>query len=152
VLSLSTISGGAADTTTFEVWDRGTDELLHARDIGVGDTFRLEHTHSVTGRLVVETFSVMDPTTIAIEELWFDAHGPNLPVGPERIGDHVTTFLQEDDGYRVLHHGRPLGTVPLMVGSPAVDHVLVFEDGQRLRLIDVAPPGARVELSVGTAR
>jgi hypothetical protein len=92
------------------------------------------------------------PATIALAELWFDQHGPNLPVGPEQIGDRMTTFLREDDGYRVLHHDRPLGTVPLMVGSPAVDHVLVFADGQRLRLLDVTRAGARVEISVGSGR
>jgi hypothetical protein len=114
----------------------------------VGATFQLEHTHSVTGRPVTETFSVSDRDTLALEELWFDESGPNLPTGPERIGDRTTTFLHEDGAYRVLHHGHPLGAVPLVVGSEAVDHSLMFDGGARVRLLDIARAGAHVELTV----
>jgi hypothetical protein len=142
----------ATVTTTFEVYAHGEGRAAFARDVAVGETFRLEHTHSVTRRPVVETFSVQDETTIAIEELWFDEPGPNLPAGPEPSGEGSTTFLREDGAFRVLHHGHAIGSLPLMVGSQDVDHQVVFEDGQRLRLLDVVRRGERVELAVGGAR
>ncbi len=144
--------GGAPATTTLELVAHGRDEVVDTREIEVGASFRLEHTHSVTRRLVVETFSVKDPTTLAIDELWFDEPGPNLPSGPEPSGDGHTTFLQEDGAFRVLHHGAAIGSLPLMVGGPAVDHTLVFADGERLRLLDVVRRGERVELAVGGTR
>lgn len=144
-----TVGGGTpSGTTVFEVRDQQTGAVLYSREIAVGETFRLEHTHSVTRRPVVETFSVHDPGTLAIEELWFDEFGANLPAGPERIGDRVTTFLHEDGAYRVIHDGHPIGTLPILVGSEAVDHVVSFDDGDRLRLLDLTRAGGHVELAV----
>lgn len=129
------------------VVDHSGQRVVHTRVVAAGETFQLRHIHSVTRRPVVETFSV-GPEGVAIEELWFDQPGPNLPVGPEKIAGVWTTFRFEDGAFRVLHHGRLLPTLPLRVGSPAVDHVLTFADGTRLRLLDVAAPAAFVELRV----
>ncbi|RNL86254.1 DUF1850 domain-containing protein [Halostreptopolyspora alba] len=107
----------------------------------------MEHTHSVTKRPVDEVFSVGDGG-ILMQELRFDEFGANLPAGPQRIGDTTTTFLHENGEFRVLHHGRPLGTVPLRVGGPKVDHVLTLPGGTRVRLLDLAPRGTFVELGV----
>lgn len=142
------LASAAPETTTFQVRD-GAGQVLYARPIVVGGTFRLEHTHSVTRRPVVETFSVATPDTIALEELWFDTFGANLPFGPETIEGRTTTFLEVDDGYRVLHHGTPIGVVPLLVGSAEVDHVVEFDDGQRVHLLDIARRWQQVELAVG---
>jgi hypothetical protein len=152
VAAWATSSPAGPDRTTFEVFAHGTDDVAFARDLEVGETFRLEHTHSVTRRKVVETFSVQDATTIAIEELWFDEPGPNLPAGAEPLGDGMTTFTQENGAFRVQHHGHPIETLPLMVGGPDVDHVVVFADGQRVRLLDIVRRGERVELTLGRQR
>ena len=122
--------------------------MYYERSVGVGDEFELAHTHSVTKRLVRETFLVADADTIAMEVLWFDTFGANLPTGPERIGEVTTTFETTDDGYRVLHHSRPIGSVPLLVGGPEVDHTLTFADGEQVRLLEVAPARSAVELAV----
>lgn len=145
----ATGASGGGQATSFEVWDHGRGEVAFARELEVGDRFRLEHTHSVTRRPVVETFSVGDASTIALEELWFDEPGPNLPAGADAVGHAGATFLHEDGAFRVLHHGHPIGSLPLMVGGVGVDHQLVFEDGQRVRLLDVVRRGERVELTVG---
>jgi hypothetical protein len=131
-----------------EIYDHGEDAVVFTRVVGSGESFDLEHTHSVTKRLVVETFSVDETPQILLDELWFDEFGPNLPAGSEQIGDRTTTFIHEDGAYRVLHHSFPIGTVPVRVGSEAVDHVLVFSDGERVRLLDVARAGEYVELAV----
>ena len=129
------------------VIDHDSGAVVYTRPVEIGERFVLEHTHSVTRRPIVETFSVADEETIAIEELWFDEFGPNLPAGPEQLGDHAE-FLHEDGAFRVLHHGFPIGTVPLRVGSPAVDHVLTFSDDERVRLRDIARSGAWLDLVV----
>lgn len=146
----STPGGGAE--ARLVVTDLTTERTVHARSVEVAERFELSHTHSVTGRRVVETFSVLDPETVALEELWFDEHGANLPTGAERIGGTTTTYLEVADGYRVLHHGRPIGSLPLLVGAPSVDHVLHFSDGEDLRLLDVARAGARIEVSLEGGR
>ncbi len=141
----------AAGTTTFVVRDTATGDVLYARDLDVGERFRLEHTHSVTRRPIVETFSIADRTTLAVEELWFDEFGANLPTGPEDVDGERTTFLWEDNGMRVVHHGRLITHVPVIVGSNDVDHVLIFSDGDRVHLLDIADPWRQVELAVGAA-
>jgi hypothetical protein len=129
--------------------DGGPGEVVYERAVEPGETFVLEHTHSVTRRLVRETFSVLDEETIALEELLFDEFGPNLPAGPE-VFDHAVTWVHEDGAYRVLHHGHPIGVVPLRVGSAEVDHTLTFADGDRVRLLGIAPRGAWVDLIIHT--
>lgn len=147
VVLANALAGG--DDPHFEVRDQRTEEVYYSRPIDLGETFDLEHTHSVTRRLVVETFSALDSETIAIEEMRFDQNGPNLPTGPEPLGDGETTFIYEDDGsFRVVHHSYPLVKVPLLVGSESVDHTLTFEDGDRIRLLDIAARGAAVEFIV----
>nr|WP_246221263.1 DUF1850 domain-containing protein [Phytoactinopolyspora mesophila] len=131
-----------------EIYDHGAETVAFSRPVAPGEGFDLEHTHSVTKRLVVESFSIDEAPQILLDELWFDEFGPNLPAGAEESGDRTTTFLHEDGAYRVLHHGFPIGTVPVRVGSEAVDHVLVFSDGDRVRLLDVARAGEYVELAV----
>jgi hypothetical protein len=139
-------------TTRLVVYDVERGRAVYERSVEIDERFELTHTHSVTGRHVNEVFSVLDETTVAIEELWFDQHGANLPTGSERIGETTTTYIEEPDGYRVLHHGHPIGSLPLLVGGPEVDHVLRFNDGERLRLLDVARAGARIEVSLGGER
>lgn len=143
-------AGTGADQRTglrLEVWDHEHQRAVHTRVVEPGERFMLQHTHSVTGRLVRETFSVT-AGGVAMEELWFDEFGPNLPAGPEEINGTRTTFLIENGAFRVLHHGRLLPTVPLRAGSPAVDHVVTFADGTSLRLLDVVRPAAFVEFRV----
>lgn len=142
----------ADDGLRLEVWDMGAGDIVYARPIELGESFRLEHTHSVTKRPVVETFGVgmtdAAAPTVLLQELRFDEFGPNLPAGPESFGDHKTTFIHEDGAYRVLHHNYPIGTIPIRVGSADVDHTLIFADGERLRLLDVVRRGEHAEFAV----
>ncbi len=149
---LAATPGQTPTATTFQVVDHPAGVTVYERELRVGERFRLEHTHSVTRRPIIETFSVPAADTLALEELWFDEPGPNLPAGPEQMGGTTTTFTSDDGAFRVLHHGHEIGTLPLMVGGADVDHVLEFADGERLRLLDVTRSGSRVELLVGGSR
>jgi hypothetical protein len=142
-------SGAMGDGLRLEVLDHERQRVVHSRTMQPGERFELRHHHSVTTRLVVETFSV-SASGVAIEELWFDEPGPNLPVGPEEIGGVNTTFLFEDGAFRVLHHGRLLPTLPLRVGASGVNHVLAFSDGTRVEMLDLTAPGTFVEVQVTT--
>ncbi len=137
-----------ADRVWFEVYDHGESSVVYERPVELGEVFRLEHTHSVTRRPVVEVFAVDAEPQIVLEELRFDEFGPNLPAGPESYGDRRTTFLHEDGAYRVLHHSYPIGTVAIRVGSEAVDHMLIFSDDERVRLLDLVRRGEHVEFAV----
>ena len=141
--------GAATGETRLAVVDHRTGNVVHERAVTVGETFELRHTHSVTRRPVTETFSVLDEDTIGLEELVFDEYGPNLPAGAEHVGQHAT-FETDGDTVRVRHHGKAIGTLPVVVGSEQVDHVVVFADGERLRLLDVATRGSRVEVMAAT--
>lgn len=134
-------------TPQLEIHDHSGDTVTRVRSVEVGETFALVHTHSVTGRPVVETFSVLDAETVAIESLVFDEHGPNLPAGPAHVGEHAT-YTTDGRVVRVDHHGHPIGSLPLVIGSDGVNHRVIFSDGQRLRLLDVAERGSRVEIVV----
>ncbi len=140
--------GAGTATATFQVMDHTSDEVVFERELPIGSDLELEHVHSVTKRPVQERFSVGDDTTLLLEELIFDDFGPNLPAGPEAVGDHAS-WSKVDGVYHVDHHGQEIGSVPLMVGSASVDHRLHFHDGEQLRLLDVARSGSRVELRVG---
>ncbi len=128
--------------------DGDSGEVLHRRALQAGGRFELQHTHSVTRRPVVETFGVDDTPTLTLEGMVFDHPGPNLPTGPERFGDQLTSFTTADGVYRVDHHGYPIGRVTIRVGTPAVDHTLVFHDGSTLRFLDLARAGGAIELEV----
>ena len=148
VVLYATLTGGGG-TSQFEVRDQLSGEVYYARPMELGETFTLQHIHSVTRRPVIETFSVLDAETVAIEEMWFDQPGPNLPTGPEQLGDGETTFIYEDDGsYRVVHHSYPIGSVPLLVGSESVNHTLTFTDSDDIRLLDIAERGTAVEFTI----
>lgn len=147
VLACVAVIPGAAERTglRFEVVEHGTGEVVFSQPAAVGDRLHLRHTHSVHKRPVEEIYSVSESWSLALEEMLFDRIGANLPPGPERIGDVTTTFLEQDSGYRVLHHGRELGSVELMVG----DHQVMNADGDvRMSLPDATRHGARVELRV----
>ena len=119
--------------------------------LAVGDRIELTHTHSVHRRPVYEVFSVSADAGLAMEEMRFDAHGANLPSGPETIDGVTTTFVREGSGYVVDHQGRPLGTVRMVVGTADVDHRLAA-GGREIRLLDLVGPGTGVELYVQTHR
>ncbi|WP_233571210.1 DUF1850 domain-containing protein [Nocardiopsis sp. Huas11] len=119
--------------------------------MAVGDRIELTHTHSVHRRPVHEVYSVLADAGLAMEEMRFDAHGANLPSGPETIDGVTTTFVRDGSGYVVDHQGRPLGTVRMVVGTADVDHRLAA-GGRRIRLLDLVGPGAGVELYVQTHR
>ncbi|MGH3739431.1 MAG: DUF1850 domain-containing protein, partial [Micromonosporaceae bacterium] len=138
---------GPAGGMRLEVWDARAERVVHHRPVTAGERFTLRHVHSVTRRPVRETYSATTDG-VAMEELWFDTFGANLPAGPERIGPVTTTFLVEDHGYRVLHHGRLMPVVPLLTGRPRVNHELLFTDGSRLRLLDLVPPSTPLELRI----
>lgn len=128
--------------------DPDTGAELHRRAVMVGERFELHHTHSVTRRPVVETFGVDDVPGLTLEGMVFDHPGPNLPTGPERFGDRMTNFTTVDGVYRVDHHGYPIGRVTIRVGTPAVDHTLVFDDATSLRFLDLTRAGGGVEIEV----
>lgn len=156
-LVVATILIGVAwwpDRTTYLVVVDASDQtVLYQRVVESGDEVALEHQHSVTGRTVRERFVILDSASLGMVSLEFDRHGANLPTGPERIGSVTTTYREMEDGsYRVLHHERPLPTVPMIVGSHDVDHTLVFGDDDHVRLLSVARPWQQVELKVIGAR
>ncbi|WP_086003011.1 DUF1850 domain-containing protein [Nocardiopsis lucentensis] len=142
---------GSTDTGTawFAVRVYGREEPVLSVPVEVGDRIELSHTHSVHRRPVHEVYSVSPSAGLAMEELRADAHGANLPSGPETVDGVTSTFVREDGGYRVEHHGRPLGTVRMVVGTPDVDHRLTL-GGREIRLLDLVAPRARVELFVQT--
>ena len=131
--------------------DADTGAELHRRAVEVGERFELRHTHSVTRRPVVETFGVDDAPSLTLEGMVFDHPGPNLPTGPERFGDRMTSFTTVDGVYRVDHHGYPIGRVTIRVGTPSVDHTLAFSDGATLRFLDLTRAGGGIELEVEPA-
>lgn len=149
--ALALVGDGHASGLRLEVFDHVRQEVVARHPVGVGEEFQLEHTHSVHRRPVREVFSVNDAGEIAMEEMLFDRMGANLPFGSEHIDGVETTFIDEGDSIRVLHHGRPLGTVPLMVGGPDVDHVLTLPDGGYIRFLDLVPRGTYVELRISGA-
>lgn len=130
------------------VTDADTGSELLRRPLAVDETFALVHTHSVTRREVVETFSVNAERVLTLDSMTFDQPGPNLPVGPEPFGDGMTSFTTVDGVYRVDHHRFPIGRVTLRVGREDVDHTLVFGDGRQVRLLTLTRAGGPVELQV----
>jgi len=131
------------------VIDEATRQPIVSRPVVHGEQIRLEHVHSVTGRRIEEVFVVLDDQRLGMVSLAFDRHGANLPTGPEVVGGRSTTYIEKADGsILVLHHDRPLPAIGMVVGSPSVDHVLIFEDGDRVRLLDVAEQWSHIEIKV----
>ena len=107
----------------------------------------MTHIHSLTERMVRETYSVSEDGEIRIEELWFDAHGPNLPAGPEEYPDYTTTYEIDGNEITVDHHSHPLPTLNILVSSPDRERTLHFADGHSQPLYDISGYGTPVEVT-----
>nr|WP_225443167.1 DUF1850 domain-containing protein [Lolliginicoccus lacisalsi] len=135
----------------FEVFSHDTGEVVYSAPITPGEPITLDHIHSVHKRPVHEVFSVNEEGALTMREMVFDRIGANLPGGPETINGVTTTFLVEDGQFRVLHHDRPLGIVPMIVGNPSVGHRITVPGGTAVRLLDLVRSGARVDLRTNHA-
>ncbi len=140
--------GQAPGPAILELADPDTGEVLYERSVAQGAEVVLTHTHSVTRRPVVERFSVNPDLVLTLESMEFDEPGPNLPTGPERFGEQMTTFTTVDGVYRVDHHGYPIGSVTLRTGGAEVDHTLTIGDDEQVRLLELTRAGGPVELRV----
>ncbi len=139
--------GEAATGAALIVRDVGADEVVAAREVHVGDEVELRHRHSVTRRPIRERFSVLDRERLALEELWFDAHGPNLPAGPDQVPPQAE-WTAEDGAYRVIHPSTPQPSVPVATGSADVDHRVLLPNGEELVLLEHVEAGTLVELAI----
>jgi hypothetical protein len=148
VLATGADGAAAGQPLSLQIVDHTRGQVVLTAPVSVGEEFVLDHVHSVHRTPVREVFSVNPAGEIALEEMRFQSTGANLPSGPETIGGVTTTFEHVDGGMRVLHHGRSLGSVGLLVGGPGVDHTITLPDGARTRLLDLADRGSRVELRV----
>lgn len=150
-IALAGVTACSPTTSTdslLELVDPSTGRLLHEQVVEVGEDLVLTHTHSVTRREIIERFSVNDDHVLTLESMEFDQPGPNLPTGPERFGDRMTSFETVDGVYRVVHHGFPIGSVTLRAGGVDVDHTLSFANGEQVRLLELTRAGGPVELRV----
>ncbi|QGG46615.1 DUF1850 domain-containing protein [Heliorestis convoluta] len=120
-------------------------EVIFERFLPFDSLVTLHYIHSVTKRPVEEDYGVRVDGRICLLEMRFDDFGANLPVGPEVTATERTIFLVEDDHYKVIYPNRCFERVPLRIGQVIADHRLLFEDGQTLRLLDLAPGGSYVE-------
>ncbi|SFR05687.1 DUF1850 domain-containing protein [Desulfoscipio geothermicus] len=132
----------------FEVKEHFSGEVLFRKPVKVGTVFTLEYVHSVTKQPVYEDYKIEDKRILSMVEMRYDSFGANLPVGPEKMAEETTGFIVEDGYYKVLYENRKFAKVPLRVGQVVADHTLVFKDGSKLRLLDVAEGGAFVEFYV----
>ncbi len=132
----------------FQIEDGRNGEIYYVRPVSVGEKIILHYTHSVTRRPVEEIYMITDSQTIAITDMYFDEFGANLPVGPETTADETTIFTVEEDYYHVQYPNRTFDAVPLRIGQVIAGHTLIFEDGSRLPLLDVAPGGTFVKMRV----
>ncbi len=138
----------AAHYAVFTVRDHNSGALLFQKILSVDETFKLHYIHSVTNQPVDEVFYVKSTRTLALKEMYYDSFGANLPVGPEQLRDETTTFIKEGDHYKVVYENRAFDVVPLRVGQVVANHTLIFDDGSKLRFLDVASGGAYVEFYV----
>ena len=132
----------------FQVRNYETGEVVYQRIMRLGETFTLEYIHSVTAQPVYEVFFVKDQNTLALQEMRYDSFGANLPAGSEKLRDEETRFIVEKGFYKILYENRSFQIVPLRVGQVIADHTLVFEDGERLRFLNLVGGGTYVEYYV----
>ncbi|MBO8137853.1 MAG: DUF1850 domain-containing protein [Desulfotomaculum sp.] len=134
----------AAPSTVLIVQDHQTGEVLFKKGMNIDESFTLEYVHSITKQPVQEIFYVKDKDTLALKEMYYDSFGSNLPVGPEKLAGETTTFIVEDNYYKITYENRVFDRVPLRVGQVVADHQLIFQDGKRLRFADVTKGGSYI--------
>lgn len=134
--------------TTLFIRHHDTGKILFKKRLAVNETFTLHYIHSVTNQPVDEIFYVKDPSTLALKEMHYDSFGANLPVGPEKLRNETTKFIKEDDYYKIIYENRTFDVIPLRIGQVVADHTLIFEDGSRVRFLDIANGGDYVEFYV----
>lgn len=132
----------------FQIRNHDTDEILFQKKLLQNSEITLQYIHSVTKQPVYEIFTVWDKNTLALKEMRYDSFGANLPVGSEQLSNETTTFIVADNYYKILYENRKFARVPLRVGKVIANHMLVFEDGTQLPILDVATGGEYVEFYV----
>ncbi len=132
----------------FNITDHDSGRVLFQKRLGVDESFTLHYIHSVTNQPVDEIFYIKDKYTLALREMRYDSFGANLPVGPEQLKNETTQFHKRDGYYQILYENRSFDVVPLRVGQVVANHKLFFEDGSKVRFLDIAKGGAYVEYFV----
>lgn len=135
------ILASAYPLTVLEVARGRTGEVLYQYPVRVGEEFKLIFIHSVTLRLVEETYRVTPDRKLAIVEMVFDDNGPNLPAYPEG----ATRWIIEENRWRVVDYDILLQEIPLLVAKYVANHTLVI-NGHKVSLVKVAGPGQDVKI------
>ncbi len=139
---------GKTNYAVFQVKDISSGSIILEKKLRVGETFTLEYVHSVTKQRVYEVFSVERPRTLALVEMRYDSFGANLPVGSERLREETTEFIIEDGFYKIVYQNRKFERFLLRVGYVIANHELIFRDGIKVSLPELAGKGTLVEISV----
>jgi hypothetical protein len=115
--------------------------MLRAVPVAAGSVFRLSWIHTVSRRLVTETYAVDCNGSICLNEMVFDHEGPNLPAGP----NGVTTWHFVGNGAVVTGYVVRLDRLHLAVAP--FGHYL--ETGrQKWDIVAGAGPDRSVRLAV----
>ena len=113
-----------------------TTEVIASFKVQAGDKFIIRYIHSVDKTPIFEEFRLDPKLGLILEKTWFKMFGAGLGhwVGH---GD-----LSQDKNWITIDNiEQPLGSFILRIGSPSVEHTIIYHE-QKINLSELAP-GAR---------
>lgn len=110
-----------------------TTEVIACLKVKAGDKFIIRYIHSVDKTPIFEEFRLDPELGLVLERTWFKMFGAGLGhwVGH---GD----LSQDKDWITIDNIEQPLGSFILRIGSPGVDHTIIYHE-QKINLSGIAP-------------
>ncbi len=113
----------AATAPRLVVSDFTSGKIIASLPVRTGDRFVIRYIHSVDKTPIFEQFRLDEEKGIILEKTWFKMFGAGLGHWPGH--GHLT---QDRNWITISDINRPLGRFVLRIGSPGVDHTIIYHD------------------------
>ncbi|MBN2332459.1 MAG: DUF1850 domain-containing protein [Deltaproteobacteria bacterium] len=135
IVLLLTITGWAAEPqgSRLIIRDFSQGRIIAALAVKPGETFVIRYIHSVDKKPIFERFRLDPDIGLVLEKTWFTMFGAGL--GHWEGHGHLT---QSGGWITIDNIEYPVGNFILRIGSPGVDHTIIYRE-KEINLSALAP-------------
>jgi len=123
----------AAGQPHLVVRDLDSGRIILALKVKTGDRFIIRYIHSVDKKPIFEQFRLDPERGLVLEKTWFRIFGAGLGHWPGH-----GQLTQKDGWITIDKMNYTLGSFVLRIGSPGVDHTILYQQ-QKINLSALAP-------------
>ena len=113
--------------------DFDNDNIILSLQVKSGERFTIRYIHSVDKKPIYEQFRLDPDRGLVLEKTWFRMFGAGLGHWPGH-----GQLTQKDGWITIDNMNYTLGSFILRIGSPGVDHTILYHE-QKINLSALAP-------------